>query len=444
MSSPASKGSEARIPAKYLSYEKKVSDTRTDVIEVRPNTSPNMDMQPFGSNNLVSFNLPNNPDQFLLSDTLYLSGNIQINITSDDPADTFANLKPAIPKLFTILQRHSFKVGGQVVDECLNSNINCLHWNVKSNSLEDLQIKPYGEGDYISGSTAPSYRAFRIPLHLHDSFLFGVPRATKDLHDADVHAIPLWMMAKNQLDIYFDNPVHVVSQDPAYEEKGNLTPSYQLSNLHLETYWLRSPSLSAKVKTQGWAATFRSSLPVSVAVQPQLAGTTLSVQIPSSYNSVSHIMAVIQRPGDLTMLARRNKKFLASTELGIPTSTQVRVNSIQVFQEPLGNNGSDLQRELNKIHPESRTSSFIMNPLFANVNGAGTSTNLIYGLKVGRDYEGDSGGLLSGYRTDAAVGSIVVEFQFSNPIVTASVLNAFVTYARYVQVAPNGAVTVKY
>ena len=85
-----------------------------------------------------------------------------------------------------------------------------------------------------------------------------------------------------------------------------------------------------------------------------------------------------------------------------------------------------------------------MNPLFANVNGAGTSTNLIYGLKVGRDYEGDSGGLLSGYRTDAAVGSIVVEFQFSNPIVTASVLNAFVTYARYVQVAPNGAVTVKY
>ena len=175
MSSPASKGSDVRIPAKYLSYEKIVSDTRTDVIEVRPNTSPNI-----GSNNLVSFNLPNNPDQFLLSDTLYLSGNIQVNITSDDPADTFANLKPAIPKLFTILQSHRFRVGGQVVDECLNSNINCLHWNVKSNSLEDLQIKPYGEGDYISGPTAPSYRAFRIPLHLHDSFLFGVPRATKD------------------------------------------------------------------------------------------------------------------------------------------------------------------------------------------------------------------------------------------------------------------------
>ena len=281
MRSAATKGSDASVPSKYLSYEKKLSDTRTDVIEVRPVTSPNMDMQPSGSNNLVSFNLPNNPDQFLRSDTLYLSGNIQINITSDDAADTFANLKPAIPKLFTILQRHSFRVGGQLVDECLNSNINCLHWNVKSNSLEDLQIKPYGEGDYISGATAPAYRAFRIPLHLHDSFLFGVPRATKNLSAADVHAIQLWMMAKNQLEIYFDNPVHVVSQDPAYEEKGNLTPSYQLSNLHLETYWLRSPSLSAKVITQGWAATFRSSLHVSVAVQPQLAGTTLTIQIPS-------------------------------------------------------------------------------------------------------------------------------------------------------------------
>ena len=300
MSRTATKGSDARIPSKYLSYEKTISDTRTDVIEVRPVTSPTMDMQPSGSNNLLSFNLPNNPDQFLLSDSLYLSGNIQINMTSDDAKDTFANLKPKITKLFTILQRHSFRVGGQLVDECLNSNINCLHWNVKSNSLEDLQIEPYGNGQYIAGATAPAYRAFRIPLHLHDSFLFGVPRTLKNLNAADVHAIPLWMMAKNQLDIYFDNPMNVVAHDPKYEPEGTvLTPSYQLSNLHLETYWLRSPSLSAKVRAQGWAATFRSSLPLTVAVQPQLAGTTLSIQIPSSFNSVSHIMAVIQRPGDL-------------------------------------------------------------------------------------------------------------------------------------------------
>ena len=155
-------------------------------------------------------------------------------------------------------------------------------------------------------------------------------------------------------------------------------------------------------------------------------------------------MAVIQRPGDLIDLAQNFRKFIGSSELGIPTSTQVRVNSVQVFQEALGNNGSDLQREMNKIHPESRTSSFIMSPYYAGVNGVANSGNLIYALKVGRDYEGDSGGLLSGYRTDAAVGSIVVEFQFSNAITTASVFNAFVTYARYVQVAPNGAITVKY
>src|SRR5690606_12085682 len=125
--------------------------------------------------------------------------------------------------------------------------------------------------------------AFRIPLHLHDSFLFGVPRTLKNLNAADVHAIPLWMMTKNQLDIYFDNPMNVVAHDPNYEPEGTvLTPSYQLSNLHLKTYWLRSPSLSAKVRAQGWAATFRSSLSLTVAVQPQLAGTTLSIQIPSA------------------------------------------------------------------------------------------------------------------------------------------------------------------
>jgi len=181
-----------------------------------------------------------------------------------------------------------------------------------------------------------------------------------------------------------------------------------------------------------------------VSVNPQLAGTTLSVQIPSSYNSVSHIMAVIQRPGDLLDLKLAARKFLGSVELLIPTSTQIRVNSVQVFQEPLANNGSDLQREMNKLHPESRSSSFIMSGSFAAVNGAPDSRNLIYGLKVGRDYEGDSGGLLSGYRTDAATGSIVVEFQFSGAIATQSVLNAFVSYARYVQVAPNGAISVRY
>jgi len=238
-------------------------------------------------------------------------------------------------------------------------------------------------------------------------------------------------------------PVNVVSRANVTPD-GTLTPSYQLNNLHLETYWLSSPSLAQRVKSQGWSAVFRSSLPLILGLNPVGANTTITVKIPSSFNSVSHIMAVIQRPADLINLTNANRKFLGSVELGIPSSTQVRVNSIQVFQEPLQNNGSDLQRELNKIHPESRTSSFVMNGSYAAVNGAADSRNLIYGLKVGRDYEADSGGLLSGYQTSAAVGSILVEFQFSNAIATQSVLNAWVTYARYFQVNPNGAISVKY
>ena len=137
-SSSGSKGSDAKIPAKYLSYEKKISDTRTDVIEVRPVTSSVMDMQPSGSNNMLSFNLPNNEDYFLLSDSVYVSGLIQVNITSTDAEDTFENLRPGSPKIFTILQSHRFRVGSQVIDECLNSNLNCIHWNVKFNDLEEL------------------------------------------------------------------------------------------------------------------------------------------------------------------------------------------------------------------------------------------------------------------------------------------------------------------
>jgi hypothetical protein len=257
--------------------------------------------------------------------------------------------------------------------------------------------------------------------------------------------MPIWMMPKNQLDIYFDNPINVVSHDPEYSPEGKvLTPSYQLNNLHLETYWLSSPSLSQRVRSQGWSAVFRSSLPLTIGIAPQGANTKFTVQIPTSFNSVSHIMAVIQRPEDLIDLAIPNRKFLGSPELGIPTRTQVLVNSVQVYQEPLNNNGSDLQRELNKIHPESRTSTFVMSGSYAGVNGAANSQNLIYALKVGSDYEADSGGLLSGFATSGATGGIVVEFTWQNAVVTQSVLNAWVTYARYFQVAPNGAISVRY
>ena len=112
------------------------------------------------------------------------------------------------------------------------------------------------------------------------------------------------------------------------------------------------------------------------------------------------------------------------------------INSIQVYQEPLGNNGSDLQRELNKLHPESRTSTAIMSASYAAVNGTPTSVNLIYGLKIGADYVGDSRGLLSGAPTSSWVGSTVVELQFSNDITTASAFKSWLMY--------NGGITVKY
>ena len=91
---------------------------------------------------------------------------------------------------------------------------------------------------------------------------------------------------------------------------------------------MESPSLYAAVISQGWSATFRSSLYFTANIQPQLAGTTLSIQIPSSFNSVSHIMGIIQRPADLTDLKQPNRKFLGSPELGIPTSVSTAFKSL--------------------------------------------------------------------------------------------------------------------
>ena len=153
----------SRVPQKYRSYAKEQSDVKTTVLELRPQTSSSLNID--GSqNNMVQFYFPNNPGMFLLSDSVFLSGRIQANITSDDVKDTYALLQPAIPNLLAILQRHEFKVGGQLVDECRNSNINCLHWQLKTNDLEDLQNVPYGQCEFIEGATSAAYRAFRIPI----------------------------------------------------------------------------------------------------------------------------------------------------------------------------------------------------------------------------------------------------------------------------------------
>jgi hypothetical protein len=85
-----------------------------------------------------------------------------------------------------------------------------------------------------------------------------------------------------------------------------------------------------------------------------------------------------------------------------------------------------------------------MSPSYAAVNGAADSKFLIYGLKIGSDYIGDSGGLLSG-RSHQQLGRLhrggAAVFR---AITTASVLNSWLMYDRYFAIAPNGTITVKY
>jgi hypothetical protein len=78
-------------------------------------------------NNMIQLCFPNNPGMFLLCGSVYLSGSVQANITSSNGGDTYVLVQPAINNLLAILPRHEFKVGSQLVDECRNSNLNCLH-----------------------------------------------------------------------------------------------------------------------------------------------------------------------------------------------------------------------------------------------------------------------------------------------------------------------------
>ena len=238
-----------------------------------------------------------------------------------------------------------------------------------------------------------------------------------------------------QLDIYFRAPNRVINYDPLYTAVGTLTPTYTLSNLRLNLLYMYSDGFYNEVSRIGWSASFRAQYWSQQPLAPLTAGSQYTLQIPSNYQSVSHLMLRIQRQADLTNMQLPLRAFQSSPELSTVTSWQVLFNSNTVFQEPLV--GEDLLRELTLTHPEARASDVINSDSFLGVNSTSSASNLILVTRLAPMYPGDTGSLVSGVASASAVGSTIINFTLAANLTSTSIVNCWLTYLRHISIGPS-------
>lgn len=273
-------------------------------------------------------------------------------------AGTHTTDKPCIPNMGVILDRWQLKAGGQLVDENLNTESNTMLKNLKGSGMtiiadndtvaplaalqpQDYQSLPYSRVNYNATST--TWSKFSVPLQVDESELFGP--INQDQPKRTTVLLPLSKMPKAILSVYFKTTggevVTFCGASPA-----DSVASYQLRNVRLEMQYVASPTLDRQLNAGGWSATFRSHQYTQFTVANTGAGSKISLQVPSSFNSVSHVMAKF-RARDYSDARVENRHQLSSAGCSEISALNVRVNGQPRYPEDLDSQGA--LSELNKV-----------------------------------------------------------------------------------------------
>lgn len=150
-------------------------------------------------------------------------------------------------------------------------------------------------------------------------------------------------------------------------------------------------------------------------------------------------MLCFQQQDDLTDVENADRISNLSDELSEITSAQLLVNSVTRYQEPLVQ--QQVRDELIKIHgPMTLYSDWVGEADLAVAN----STRNLISLLAGRDYPDERDGLLSGTKTLTATGGLVAEITFTDALTSQHQVTTFLSYARNLQVSPDGNFLVTY
>ncbi len=395
---------------------------------------------PTSGQSRLDFELSNPSGQFLVAPSLRLVGEIL-----PETSGTFATDKPAVPNVGAILDRFQLKAGGQLVDEDLNLDSNILLQNLRGSGMliaqgdddttpsvplqpADYAQMPYSRVDVPASAT--TWSDFSIPLQGHTSQLFG-PADPANPQETTV-LLPLDKMPKTILSVYFKTDGGTCIDFVGASAAGGSVATYQLRNVRLEVQYVASPTLSRDLVQNGFSATFRSHQYTQFQIPSTAAGGKISLQIPSSFNSVSHVMGKIRSRTYGTPTSQNRQQYSSAGCSAIQTQN-IRINGAPRYLEDLDAIGA--LSELKKIHPEALRSSYISSTSYG-------TTHQVLAWMVGRDYASNKH--LAGYKTAAAVGSLVCELAMTDATGAADVADLWLTFSRHMSLVPGRSFTVEY
>lgn len=425
-----------RIPARYRSVAKKVSSIQ----QAQPfviHSEDNATIDP-AVRNRSTIKIPNIPGQFLDLSASYLEFEIENLTTSDDGAETYDVVQPGLAsgQSFVTIDRIRLLSGSLEVDDQQDFRLQSqMLYNLRKNPVTDLVYQPYSSTNvqYQAGETESSFKKVRVYLGYVNSQLFGGGNNIYP-ETIDNFLLPAFAMPQLNLEIYWTQPSRCVSVAPGLV--GNITPALRIRDLKMQCWYVKSDQLMSEFKQQGSTITFSSSLTSQVALPAGVSGN-ISVNLPSSFQSVSHLMTILQRPADDQDLPNVNRISYCTPEMSKIEQINTKINSVNRVQQPFEQ--SELQFHIMQIHPEATQSDYLHTDETTYI----TERNLIVFL-LGRDVPDRAGGLLSGIQSSTATGSIQLLFRLADPLPSNTTARTFVVYNRSLQVAPDGQIRVSF
>lgn len=420
----------ARIPRRYKHTPTQVSAIdETRKVKVRGSFLG--EINPAQSNK-ISWILPNRRDlPFLDFSSIELVGEIQVSAESDGVGEDYDYLQPSVGGDYTgvnlIVDRMQTFIGSSLLDESLNQKLlSSMNIGLKTNPIWRLTQEPYeNAGKALTGDTAATWRKFRMRLAYRNAELYG---STSEVLLSQDFIIPVSIAPKIQLDLFFSPPEQIVSVNPA--AIGTITNvTYKLRNLELDCLYLDSKVLRQQLASPiPWSVTWDAHLYSEQAIPAGTSGK-ISLNLPSSYQQLSHVMTIFQKNNDQNDTTVANRIINASDELTEIQSANCRVNGINRYLEHL--HAVDVYREIIRLHPSAEFSDFI-NTDVATLNS--TSNYLL--MLCGKDYPDPS--LLSGINSATSTGSVIVEVTYASALTSNHSARSFLSYARNLAIQSNG------
>jgi len=360
----------------------------------------------------VTFYLPSIAN--LRLSELYLEGDFTANFSSTNGADTFAIVQPAfVPYFSSLVNRVTMFIGTvQVIDNLTNNLRYNVMQNIRTNSLTALAETLNNPTGVFVGGTSPSSQFGR----------FQFTKYYDEIMSADRGILPVGILPRVQLDVYFDIPDRVMWRAGG---AGTITLSYAVNNLRLQIDSVRSNLVSSVISQRGinvcHSEWYYQNSPITAG------SVTLSVQVSTQFRYLNKIVGVITKLSDETDQTNRDKLKVYSNQVTATTKYNARLNALNRFPEPLV--GQEVLAELRRCFPEANLASFFSDP--SNT----MTTHAVFAAEVGNCYDRE---MESGYNTSSAQNQCYLELTFSSAISSTSNFNLFLVHDRWLVIDNRG------